>query len=1207
MEKIEGLSIGLDLDTLNLNSGLTDLRSKMKLVSSEMKANLSVFDRADKSVGKYQTTLDGLNKKIELQRRITEKAQVAYRKAVTDFGEGSKEADKAAKSYNYQSAALQSLQRNIERTSDELKDLQKEQRITESGWARFGDSAEKAGSKLTGIGSGLKDLGKSMSLYITAPIAGLGVAALNTAKEFEAQMSKVAAISGATAEELTKLKDAAIELGASTSKSASEVAAGQESLAAMGFTVEEILGSLPGVISAAEASGSDMAQTADVMASSLNIFGLEASEASKVADILAQTANQSAADLTDMQYALKYAGPPAAALGVSLEELSGAIGIMTNAGMQGEQAGTTLRAALLSLLDPSEENNKMMAEMGLAITDAENNFVGLSQLVENLSGSMEGQTETQKAATLASLVGTEAVSGMLSLMKAGPDEIDKMTKALENSGGASAEASAIMRDNLKGALDGLQGSLESAGIEIGTILTPTIKKLSEFTQGLVQKFLDLSPATQKMTVVFGLLLAGLGPLLLVGGLFIGFLGSFLTGLNTVFPAIAKAGGLLNWLRLGLVALTGPVGIVIGVLALLGTSFYLLWTRSETFRNGVISGWNAIKSAALSVWGFIQPYIMQAIGAMVGFVSEKLTQMKIFWDQNGAQILGLVKVYFSSIWKNIQVVIGLIKGIFQIVFPIIVGIVKVAWASLKLVINNGLTIIFGIIKTILALIRGDWDGAWKAIKKTALGIMKNIIGFFKDIDLRSTGKAIINGLIDGIGSMAGALAKKVNSLTDGINWVMGKIGIDFEIPDWNPTGGKSSSGVNKRGGPAKYAKGTPFHPGGPAILGDGLGPELFRTLDGFIGLSPGRATLMNIPRGTEVLPYQQSKQLLKAGLPAYKKGVKGEGSKGNILSQAVSKVKDIGLDVWSYISDPKKLMGKVFEKFGVFFSGFSGALGKLGSGTLDFLKDKSTGIVKNKMKDLLGSGGSGNTGPVGSGVERWRGTVMQALAMNGLPVTEAYVNAWLRQIKSESGGNPNAVQSTGVKDINYYTGNLARGLVQVIPPTFRAYAFPGHKNQMNGLDSLLAGMNYAKSRYGSASMLKYIGHGHGYATGGLINNAGMYELAEGGWPEFVIPTDPSKRTDAMKLLALAGKKIDSGNKRPNQLPNVRGGNSDSVMSQLLNATLRQNEILSKEIANLLRIISEKTGDVYLGKDQVGRVLDNRSTNVLKSKSFNMGVR
>ncbi|WP_350300592.1 phage tail tape measure protein [Peribacillus frigoritolerans] len=1205
MEKIEGLSIGLDLDTLNLNSGLTDLRSKMKLVSSEMKANLSVFDRADKSVVKYQTTLDGLNKKIELQRRITEKAQVAYRKAVEEFGEGSKEADKAAKSYNHQSAALQSLQRNIERTTGELKDLQEEQRIASSGWTKFGDSAEKAGSKLTSIGSGLKDLGKSMSLYITAPIAGLGVAALNTAKEFEAQMSKVAAISGATAEEVIKLKDAALELGASTSKSASEVAAGQESLAAMGFTVEEILGSMPGVISAAEASGSDMAQTADVMASSLNIFGLEASEASKVADILAQTANQSAADLTDMQYALKYAGPPAAALGISLEELSGSIGILTNAGMEGEQAGTTLRGALLALLNPSEANSKMMETMGISITDAEGNFVGLSQLVENLSGSMEGQTETQKAATLASLVGTEAVSGMLSLMKAGPDEIDKMTKALENSGGASAEASAIMRDNLKGALDELQGSLESAGIEIGTILTPTIKKLSEFTQGLVQKFLDLTPATQKMTVVFGLLLAGLGPLLLIGGLFIGFLGSFLTGLNTIFPAIAKAGGLLNWLRLGLVALTGPVGIVIGVLALLGTSLYLLWTRSETFRNGVISGWNAIKSAAVSVYGFIKPYIMEALSSITSFGGQKLAEFKKFWDENGAQIVDGLKYYLSLIWTNIQVVFGLIKGLFQIFWPILVGIVKIAWSSLKLVINNGLTLILGIIRTILALIRGDWDGAWKAIKKTALGIMKNIIGFFKDIDLRSTGKAIINGLIDGIGSMAGALAKKVNSLTDGINWVMGKIGIDFEIPDWNPTGGGSSSGVNKRGGPAKYAKGTPFHPGGPAILGDGLGPELFRTPDGFVGLSPGRATLMNIPRGTEVLPYQQSKQLLKAGLPAYKKGVKGEGSKGNILSQTVSKVKDIGLDVWSYISDPKKLMGKVFEKFGVFFSGFSGALGKLGSGTLDFLKDKSTGIVKNKMEDLIGSGGS--AAPVGSGVERWRGTVMKALGMNGLPVTEAYINAWLRQIKSESGGNEKAIQSTAVKDVNYYSGNLARGLVQVIPPTFRAYAFPGHKNQMNGLDSLLAGMNYAKSRYGS-SMLKYVGHGHGYETGGLINNAGMYELAEGGWPEFVIPTDPSKRTDAMKLLALAGKKIDSGNKRPNQLPNVRGGSSnDSVMSQLLNATLRQNEILSKEIANLLRIISEKTGDIYLGKDQVGRVLDNRSTNVLKSKSFNMGVR
>ncbi|WP_373751230.1 peptidoglycan DD-metalloendopeptidase family protein [Jeotgalibaca porci] len=157
-------------------------------------------------------------------------------------------------------------------------------------------------------------------------------------------------------------------------------------------------------------------------------------------------------------------------------------------------------------------------------------------------------------------------------------------------------------------------------------------------------------------------------------------------------------------------------------------------------------------------------------------------------------------------------------------------------------------------------------------------------------------------------------------------------------------------------------------------------------------------------------------------------------------------------------------------------------------------------------------------PVGQGVERWRSTVVRALSMNGLPTSEAYVNAWLRQIKTESGGNEKAIQSSGVKDVNYYTGNLARGLVQVIPPTFNAYAFPGHNNPFNGLHSLLAGMNYAKNRYGRTGMLNAVGRGIGYENGGLVSNEGYYRLAEGNKKEMVIPLERKGR--ALELIDMA---------------------------------------------------------------------------------------
>lgn len=578
-EQIQGLSIGLGLDTAGIDEGMKSLRNKLKMVNSEMAANMSAFDRGERSVQKYQTQLGGLNRKLDVQKAAVNAARAQYDRMVAAHGEGSVQAQRAATAFNNEVAAVNNLQRHVGSLTDEFREFERQQQISNSTFGRLGTSLDNLGSRFSSVGGGLKKAGSSMSMYITAPLAGIAAASAKTAIDFESQMSRVGAIAGATSDELKQLSDSALELGASTSKSASEVAIAQEGLAAMGFTTQEILGAMPGVISAAESSGADMAQTADVMASALNVFGLEASEANRVADILAQTANQSAADITDMQYALKYAGGPAAALGVSLEELSGSIGLMTDAGLTGENAGTALRGALLGLLSPSEKNSKMMDTMGIAITDAQGNFVGLSKLVDNLGKSMEGQTETQKAATLASLVGKEAVSGMLALMSAGPAEIDKVTKSLENSGGASAEAAKKMKDNLGGALDELGGAFETAAITIGTILTPAIHKGTAMIQGLVEKFQNASPAAQKTAVVVAGLAAALGPLLVVAGGAAVAIGGIMTAAAPIATAIAGAGGLAASFGVAGTAIaafvTGPVGLTIAALAGIGIGVGLL--------------------------------------------------------------------------------------------------------------------------------------------------------------------------------------------------------------------------------------------------------------------------------------------------------------------------------------------------------------------------------------------------------------------------------------------------------------------------------------------------------------------------------------------------------------------------------------------------------------------------------------------------------
>jgi TP901 family phage tail tape measure protein len=714
MTEVGTLRVSLGLDSANFTKSLTDINRKLKGVDSEFKA-------AGGSVKGFENTLEGLQakssmltSKIELQGARLQELKLRYEQSAASKGKDAAETENALIKYNTAIGVLKKMEDELQKTDTKMNNLTQEVNKSVSAWDRLRDKMNQVGQRMQDVGGRMQSVGQSMATSFGAATAVIGGAlglAVNKSMDFEAQISRVGAISDATSTDLQALRKFALDLGASTSKSASEVAAGQEALAALGFTANEIIGAMPGVISAAEASGSDMAQTAEVMASTMNIFGMEASKATDVADILAKTANVSAADLTDMQYALKYAGPPAAALGISLEELSASIGIMTNAGMKGEQAGTTLRSGLLALLDPSKENAEMMENMGIQITDASGNFVGLSQLIENISSSMEGMTDTQKAANLASLVGTEAVSGMLSLMAAGPTEIDKMTLSLENSAGASAEAAAKMKDNLKGALDELSGSVETAQISIGAALTPAILKISEALKSLTEKFNSLSPNTQKFIAIGAALAAVLTGVIAVFGLLI-------MGIGGVVAAIGTIG----------LPITAAIAAVVG----LGAVFAIAYSKIEPFRDGV-----------QKVFQKIQQIISSVMYEVTQFFQDKILEIQLFWAANGEQI----KQAFSNVFKAI-------KAVIDFIMPAVSFVIKSVWGNIKGVFNGALNTILGLVKTFSSLFTGDWKGVWEGIKQIFTGSIELLWNGFQLL--------FVGRLLKGIGSLFTLMSTGVRS-------------------------------------------------------------------------------------------------------------------------------------------------------------------------------------------------------------------------------------------------------------------------------------------------------------------------------------------------------------------------------------------------------------------------------------------------------------
>ena len=444
----------------------------------------------------------------------------------------------AERNVNNELSALNKLERQVNKTKSEMNDFNREQVIANSSFTKLAEHADKISNKFGAISDKMKSTGKTMSVGITAPvIAGFG-AAIKTSADFEAQMSKVGAIAQASSSDLKAMTNEAVDLGAKTSKSASEVAKGMQELASLGFDAKQTMEAMPGVISASEASGAELATTAQVMASSINAFGLKASNATHVADLLATAANDSAADINYMGDALKYAGTPAKALGVTLEDTSAAIEVMSNSGLDGSQAGTALRASFIKLASPSKEASTLMQQLGVHLMDAKGHFVGMPQLIKQFQNGLKGMSKEQKLAAISTVVGSEAASGFLSLIDAGPSKIDKYSNALKSSDGASKKASDQMKNNLKGSVEQLKGAFESLGIKIGNDLAPAIRKGADWLSNFVDKFSSMPGFARKGVIALGLFAGAIGPIILAGGILAGVISKAVKGYRDLNKTMA---------------------------------------------------------------------------------------------------------------------------------------------------------------------------------------------------------------------------------------------------------------------------------------------------------------------------------------------------------------------------------------------------------------------------------------------------------------------------------------------------------------------------------------------------------------------------------------------------------------------------------------------------------------------------------------------
>ncbi|MGG3734509.1 phage tail tape measure protein [Heyndrickxia coagulans] len=1284
-------------------SGMNDLREEISRVEQSTQALVQKNKAMGRSLAANKEEYNGLKTVIDKRNQLIDKEKAKLAELIRTKGhDDSATADQRLaiqKLEAAQAAAIdryKKLDRAIGNSSDRMIRFQ-------DNLSRARKSLQSTADKVSAAGQSISSFFGGAALAVGG---GLGLATKSAMDFESQMSNVKSVMDPDDAKKYGKaLQDLAITMGSKTKYSATEAAQGIEELVKAGVSTKDIMnGGLKGALDLATAGELSLKDAAEIASTALNSFKDDNISVTDAANQLAGAANASATDVSEMKFALSSVSAVAAGVGLSLKDTNTALAELAQNGLKGQDAGTSLKTMLLNLSPSTKSAADMMDSLGLATKnvgaayqwlvdrgikpashsskdvdaalqklakiqagagasaskvkkeyqelaknsgfassafyDQHGKLKSLSEISGLLHDRLKNLTEEQRQYALKTMFGTDAIRAANILYKEGAKGADDMAKSISKI--KASEVAEQKMKNLKGTIEQLKGSLETAGITIGYALLPALQKITKAVQKAVDWFNHLSPATQHfiaisagvVTVSFGVAAAmGAMAMAIGGGIsavaqlvgvfkqlvrFKGFISDKLfagmgmknaiklkaslawdgvkSALSKIGMAARKVGSAFKWAaRLtwtgvqkalsGIkIAMSGTKKAIEGIGTAARVSGRWIGTMTKAaFDFGKTSAiWAAQKLKILAVaaaekiaagatkaWAVVQRILNLAMKANpIGLVITAVATLAIglvalykhskkFRDfvngigQKAKEMANSVKSHVSSMVSGVKSKFSNMKNTAVNLAGSMAnqvlnkhswlnkhtnGAAKSMFTGLKKTYQSGHKTLENATQTFKDLVSGKWSKLGGDIKKTTKSALNTAKNYYKSgfsalnsltggrlgdmfskvksfsSKVVSTFKSLPSKIASGIkngaktiadagksvgNSLLRAIGKPVNGVIKGVNWVLKRVGAKHLIKHWDVP---------------QYAKGTDGHPhDGLMIVGDGNGAnrkELIQFPNGKTFISPDRPTMMFAPKGTQVVDGDNTKKLMAmAGIPKYAFGI---GWLKDKIAGGWDKLKNIGDNIWKYVSHPTKLLNTVVEKYaGSSISNLAGAIGDIASGSAKMIIKNAASWIKN----MFGS----TANPSGSGVQRWRPYVIRALAMNGLSTSKAMVNKVLRQIATESGGNPLAVQH-GYTDINTITGDLAKGLMQTISATFNAYKFPGHGNIFNGFDNLLAALNYAKHRYGKS--LSALGQGHGYANGGLVTKEQIAKIGEGNKAEMVIPLTNKTRAIQLMMQALA---------------------------------------------------------------------------------------
>lgn len=677
----------------------------------------------------------------------------------------------------------------------------------------------KAGKQIQNAGKSISAVGSSLTKSLTVPIATAGTACVKLASDFEAGMSSVKSICGTVADEelpalaqkakemglsfeegsdttstaMNILSEQAKKMGAQTKFSVREATEAYQYMAMAGWKAGDMMDGISGIMYLAGATGEDLATTSDIVTDALTAFGMTAKDTESFVDILAKTSSSANTNVSLLGESFKYVAPVAGALGYSAQDTAVALGVMANSGIKASTAGTSLRSWLSRMSAPTKQVQTAMDKLGLSLTDESGNMKDFATIMRETRTAFAGLSEAEKASTASALAGKTGMSGLLAIVNSSDKDFNELSEAIYNSSGACKEMYDVANDNLQGQLTILKSTAESLAISFGERLTPYVSKLVGWLQSLAEKFSGLSNKQKDMIVKVALVVASIGPALLLFGKMVTTVGKVVSVVGKVGKAFKVAGSLMG-------LITSPVGITILAIGALIAIVVLL-----------IKNWDKVKATAQKVFGYVKS-VFESVSGSGESLKERLAPIGDKFTEIGSKL--------QELWTVVQPVVLKIGEIFKTVFSVYLGAViggaigyfSSMFESVKKVIGGIMDIFSGLITFITGVFTGNWSKAWDGVKQIFSGAFSALV---------SLAKMPLNGVI---GIINGAIA--------GIN----KLGI--KVPDWVPVIGGKAFSINIPSIPM-LAKGTDNWKGG------------------IVQISEKGGEIVDLPSGSRVYPHDET--------------------------------------------------------------------------------------------------------------------------------------------------------------------------------------------------------------------------------------------------------------------------------------------------------------------------------------------------------------